>query len=92
MPPVDLALSFVQLSEHLEMVPGLVGVVAYDCRERLGIAPEIDPIEFYDPGIAGSLEGYWTGEIDTWGMLTIRPVDGREPLYLFPDEIVKVDY
>lgn len=35
----------------------------------------------------GTVYGFWTGEIDTWGKRTIRPVNGGPPLYLFPDEI-----
>lgn len=35
----------------------------------------------------GTVYGFWTGEIDTWGKRTIRPVTGGPPLYLFPDEI-----
>ena len=38
----------------------------------------------------GSLEGFWTGEVDTWGKLTIRDVSGGPTLYLFPDEIMEV--
>lgn len=34
-----------------------------------------------------TIDAYWTGEIDTWGKMTIKPVDGSPTLYLFPDEI-----
>lgn len=39
----------------------------------------------------GELEGFWTGEIDTWGKYTIRPCDGGPAHYLFFDEIVHVE-
>jgi len=35
----------------------------------------------------GTVYGFWTGAIDTWGKRTIRPVDGGPTIYLFPDEI-----
>jgi hypothetical protein len=34
----------------------------------------------------GSLEGFWTGEVDWIGKLTIRDANGGPTLYLFPDE------
>ncbi len=33
-------------------------------------------------------EAFWTGEVDTWGKLTIREVNGPTR-YLFRDEIVR---
>jgi hypothetical protein len=55
----------------------------YRCRPN---APDYDPEH-------GWLEGYWTGEIDTWGKLTILVVnDGSAfPVYLFPDEIISAE-
>lgn len=50
--------------------------VQYECRD-IGYGVE-----------SGIIEAFWTGEIDTWGKLTIRPVDGGATLYLFPDEII----
>lgn len=38
----------------------------------------------------GTVRGTWTGEVDTWGKLTILPDGGGEPLYLFPREIVEL--
>ena len=55
-----------------------VSFITYKCRD-IGYGVEEDTIE-----------AFWTGEIDTWGKLTIRPVDGGSPLYLFPDEIMGV--
>lgn len=40
----------------------------------------------------GSIEGFWTGEVDTWGKLTIRDANGGPTLYLFPDEVVAVGF
>ena len=34
--------------------------------------------------------GYWTGEIDTWGKLTIKPISHGRPVYLFPREFVSM--
>lgn len=39
----------------------------------------------------GTIRAYWTGEIDTWGKYTFRPVDGSPTLYLFLEEIVKAE-
>lgn len=45
----------------------------------------------------GTIEGFWTGETDSWGKLTIRPVGSSGPygetlpFYLFPDEIIDVE-
>jgi hypothetical protein len=36
----------------------------------------------------GGLMGYWTGEIDGWGKLTVKPINHGRPVYLFPGEIV----
>lgn len=35
--------------------------------------------------------GYWTGQVDTWGKLTVHNIDSEEMLYLFPDEIVGIE-
>jgi hypothetical protein len=40
-------------------------------------------------GEAGQIRGFWTGEIDGWGKMTIISVEGeRRKHYLFPREIV----
>jgi len=39
----------------------------------------------------GSFEGFWTGEQDEWGKLTIRRVDGGPAHYLFEDEITELE-
>ena len=36
----------------------------------------------------GALVGYWTGETDTWGKLTIMQLKSERPVYLFPGEFV----
>ena len=38
----------------------------------------------------GAITGYWTGEIDTWGKLTINPINHERPVYLFPREFVSM--
>jgi hypothetical protein len=35
----------------------------------------------------GQFRGYWTGEIDTWGKHTFRPVGTGPIRYLFRDEL-----
>lgn len=83
--------SFVQLTDQLSLMPNLVGFITYDSHARSVQAwdGECD-IDCCD--LACSQDAYWTGEIDTWGKLTIKPVDGTAPHYLFPDEIVDVEY
>lgn len=63
----------------MTLKPLHVVTISYRCRD-LGYGVEEDVIE-----------GFWTGEIDTWGKRTIRRVDGQPPLYLFADEIVRVE-
>lgn len=56
--------------------------------------------ELYKDVETGTILGFWTGEIDTWGKLTIRVIDvletnsydetTRGTIYLFPREIVSV--
>lgn len=41
-----------------------------------------------DTDTCGTVEGYWTGDIDTWGKYTIQPFDGGPCLYLFSNEFV----
>ena len=38
----------------------------------------------------GVFRGYWTGEIDGWGKLTIKPINQERPVYLFPGEFVSM--
>ena len=54
----------------------VVSVITYDCP---------------DCGDGGTIEGFWTGEIDTWGKYTIQPIDGSATLYLFARELVSVE-
>ena len=72
------------------LTKNLVCRVTYKCRD-IGYGVE-----------SGSFEGYWTGEVDTWGKRTFHViehfldpdgVDGEpaDVLYLFPDEIVSVE-
>ena len=58
---------------------GQVSLIDYRCTTP---GPEVEE---------GTVEGYWTGEVDTWGKLTIVPVNGTPALYLFRDEIVAVE-
>ena len=60
--------------------PNLVGFISDECRD-IGYGVE-----------SGIIEGFWTGEIDYVGKRTIRLVDGGPTLYLFPDEIIVVEY
>lgn len=62
-----------------KLLPGVVYELAFECRD-LGYGVEADVIRCY-----------WTGAIDTWGKLTIEPVDVGDTLYLFRDEIVSFD-
>lgn len=75
----------------MSLKPNVVGLFIYDCHPR-SIADYEEPCELDCCDLEGEFEGFWTGEQDTWGKLTIRSVDGREPFYLFPDEIIDVDY
>ena len=61
-----------------KLKPNQVCVISYRCRD-IGYGVEEDVID-----------GFWTGEIDTWGKYTIRPLDGPT-LYLFADEFVSVE-
>jgi hypothetical protein len=38
----------------------------------------------------GVFRGFWTGEIDTWGKLTVNPINQERPVYLFPGEFVSM--
>lgn len=53
--------------------------IQYVCRV-------IDP---RDPPERGTIYGFWTGAIDTWGKRTIIQIDGPT-YYLFADEIKSV--
>ena len=58
----------------------LVLVITYQCRD-IGYGIE-----------EGTLVGFWTGEVDSWGKLTILPLEDPDlPLYLFLDEILSVE-
>lgn len=58
---------------------GRVYTVAYRCDTP---GPDVEE---------GAIEAFWTGDVDAWGKLTFRPVDGRPPYYLFPREFVSVE-
>jgi hypothetical protein len=69
----------------MEYRPFVVAQVDYKARD-IGYGVE-----------EGSFEGYWNGEIDTWGKLTFVEISGRigpgpGPFYLFPDELREVEY
>jgi len=53
-------------------------VVSYRCRD-IGYGVE-----------SGVVEGYFTGEEDAWGKLTLQCNNG-DVLYLFQDEICAID-
>jgi hypothetical protein len=36
----------------------------------------------------GAVTGFWNGEIDPWGKLTIIPIKNEKPVYLFPCEVI----
>ena len=36
----------------------------------------------------GTVTGFWNGDIDPWGKLTIIPIKNEKPVYLFPREVV----
>lgn len=70
----------------------VVCLIYYRCRD-IGYGVE-----------SGSLLGYWTGEIDTWGKYTVRRAGEWMPdddsafengsghtFYLFPDEVIEVE-
>ena len=70
------------------LIPNMVCNIHYRCRD-IGYGVE-----------EGSLVGYWSGEIDTWGKRTIRVVEHIEnnteqilgsEMYLFSNEIVSVE-
>lgn len=62
-----------------QLKPNHVCSVTFECRD-LGYGIE-----------AGILDGFWTGETDTWGKRTVRRIDGGATVYLFDDEIISVD-
>lgn len=52
------------------------------------------PLDLNDDPEHGWLEGYWTGEIDAGGKLTIQLMNSGTPfypVYLFPDEIIAME-
>lgn len=59
----------------IKLRPAVVYRLTYDCTAH-GLPDE-----------QGTIIGFWTGEIDTWGKLTIQTAD-RHVYYLFADEIV----
>lgn len=61
------------------LLRGRVCLIDFECTTP---GPEVE---------TGNLEGYWTGEVDTWGKFTIKDVNGGPTLYLFPREIVGVE-
>ena len=67
------------MTKELALHANIVCDISYRCRD-IGYGVE-----------EGIIEGFWTGEIDSWGKRTIRRVDGRPTLYLFDDEILEID-
>ena len=66
-------------SATIQLTPNMVCAITFETRD-IGYGREY-----------GTVEGFWTGEIDTWGKHTIRQINGRPALYLFTDEIVRVE-
>lgn len=58
------------------MTPNQVVTIDYRCRD-IGYGVE-----------EGTIEAFWTGDVDWIGKLTVRPVDGSPTMYLFEDEIL----
>lgn len=56
--------------------------ISYQCRDLSGRGDDVDQ---------GTLLGYWTGDIDSWGKYSIRRVSSRQTFYLFQDEIIAVE-
>lgn len=54
----------------------------YDLRYRCEVYKDVDE---------GEVRAFWNGETDTWGKLTILPIDGDAPRYLFEREIVDAE-
>lgn len=69
------------------IVPNIVSEISYRC-------------DLYKDTEEGTVVAYWTGEIDTWGKLTLRVVEvlaGGDyfdelpaTMYLFPREILTI--
>ena len=38
----------------------------------------------------GALTGYWTGDVDGFGKLTIHSINHKRPAFLFPREFVSM--
>ena len=52
--------------------------ISYSCDTP---GPEIE---------SGTFNGYWNGEVDTWGKLTICNSNTGDLFYLFPREIISI--
>jgi len=69
-----------------EIESGVIYDIRYLCREFRCEDENNDEVEI--------IEGFWTGEVDDWGKLTICPL-GRmlvlPKMYLFADEIVSIE-
>jgi hypothetical protein len=61
-----------------KIAPFRVGLLDWHTRDLSGHGDHED----------GSSEGYFTGEVDTWGKRTFQPLHGPT-LYLFPDELTE---
>lgn len=65
---------------NVEIERGRVYDVDFECRDNGDGMPD-----------RGSIEAYWTGEVDTWGKLTFISTNRRQAHYLFPDELLEVE-
>jgi hypothetical protein len=63
----------------MKIIAGMVYDVSFRCDTP---GPEIDE---------GSIRAYWTGEVEIFGKLIFRPVDGSPVVYLFRREIVALE-
>ena len=60
------------------MKSGVVYEIEFACSTP---GPEIE---------RGRLMGYWTGEVDFCGKLTVESISHEQPVYLFPGEFVSI--
>ena len=61
------------------MESGVVYEIVFACSTP---GPEVEE---------GAFTGFWNGEIDPWGKLTIIPIKNGKPIYLFPHEVVSIN-
>ena len=60
------------------MESGVVYEIEFTCSTP---GPEVEE---------GVFRGFWTGEIDGWGKLTLHSINQERPVYLFPGELISM--